>query len=394
MTTPNAQQMSASDFNLHRITTAELERQVAASIRLESSIAIFGRRGTGKTHICKQKIKEAGYHEVYMNLSVFERVDIGGYPDMLSPSRKDEFINYILPAFYRLMMTGDKKVVLLLDEVDKADTSLQAPLLELVQFHTINGRKLPNLSMCIMTGNLISEGGNRPSLPLMDRAEAFLVQGNSQEWLDWAGKVGGIHPSITSFIHDNPKELFGPDDPDDRYKDPSPRGWHNASEILRKGELHNLDADLLQDKVIACIGKTAGLKYINYYRHYRELLPMIDALFKGQDVSQDYRRLEVTKKLVTIMIACARLASLLDATNDATLNDVEKLKAKTVCDEAVTNIGKFIAVKDLVPDEQILIAVRSQLTLERLMNFDLDTNPIWEPTFDRLNNKMSGKKTP
>jgi len=64
------QQMSSSDFNLEKLNTKDLSEHVASSIQVGGNIAVFGRRGTGKTEISKQEIKKANCKEVYINLSV------------------------------------------------------------------------------------------------------------------------------------------------------------------------------------------------------------------------------------------------------------------------------------------------------------------------------------
>lgn len=48
------QTVATSDFNLEKLNTKDLAEHVAASIQMGSNIAIFGRRGTGKTEISKQ----------------------------------------------------------------------------------------------------------------------------------------------------------------------------------------------------------------------------------------------------------------------------------------------------------------------------------------------------
>ena len=107
------------------------------------NIAVFGRRGTGKTEIAKQEIRKADMQEVYINLSVLERVDMGGYPNIMASAQQKKFVDFLLPQFYEPMMEGKRGVVALLDEVDKADQSLWAPLLEFTQFRSINGNALP-----------------------------------------------------------------------------------------------------------------------------------------------------------------------------------------------------------------------------------------------------------
>lgn len=369
------QTMTSSDFNLEKLNTKDLAEHVASSIQLGGNIAIFGRRGTGKTEISKQEIKKANYHEVYINLSVLERVDLGGYPDIMSSERQKKFVDFLLPQFYEPMFESKEGVVALLDEVDKADPSLWAPLLEFTQFKSINGRALPRLKAVIMTGNLISEGGARPSLPLLDRAEKYLVEADASSWLDWAGKSGLIHPSVSAYISDHPKDLFGAVDPDDRYADPSPRGWARASEILFKGEDRGWQPELLNKKVSGCIGKDAGIKYRNYYEHYQQLLPMIENVFQGKDVTTTYNSLEPTKKLVACMITCARLASQLD---NSSVNELP---------QGVKHVGKFLQKSSF---ENVLVAVRSQITIDRLVKFNLDEHPEWEQVLSKINKRVDG----
>jgi hypothetical protein len=376
----NAQpQMSSSDFNLERLQTKDLSEHVAASIQIGGNIAIFGRRGTGKTEISKQEIKKADMHEVYINLSVLERVDMGGYPDIMGRSavaddeKRKRFVDFLLPKFYEPMLSGKKGVVALLDEVDKADPSLWAPLLEFTQFRSINGQSLPNLQGIIMTGNLISEGGARPSLPLLDRAEKYLVEADAASWLEWAGKSGHIHPSITAYINDHPKDLFGAVDPEDRYADPSPRGWHRASEILNKGEERGWSPALLNKKVCGCVGKDAGIKYSNYYEHYQQLLPMIEDIYQGKDIINRYNSLELTKRLVACMITCARLATQLDQSKDGSIPD------------SVKHVGQFLSK---VSYENVLVAVRSQIQVDRIIKFNLDEHPDWEQVLSKINKQV------
>ncbi len=366
------QQMATSDFNLQKLNTKELTEHVSATIQMGGNIAVFGRRGTGKTEISKEEIKRLDMHEVYINLSVLERVDMGGYPNIMAAQQQKKFVDFLLPQFYEPMIDGKRGVVALLDEVDKADPSLWAPLLEFTQFRTINHRPLPNLAAIVMTGNLISEGGQRPSLPLLDRTEKFLVEADASSWLDWAGKSGRIHPSITAYVHDHPKDLFGAVDPEERYADPSPRGWDRASQILFAGENKGWSTYLLNKKVSGCVGKDAGIKYSNYYEHYMELLPMVEDIYNGKDVYAKYHNLEPTKKIVSCMIACARLAAQLD-------------QVENELPPSVKHMGKFL---NKVSHENVLVAVRSQVQIERLVKFNLDEHPDWAQVLGRINKEV------
>lgn len=369
------QKMTASDFNLAKITTKELSDHINATIRIGGNIAVFGRRGTGKTEISKQEIKKLNYHEQYLNISVMERVDLGGYPNVFASQQGRDFVNFLMPQFYEPMIHGTKPVVLLMDEVDKADPSLWAPLLEITQFRSINGMPLPNLFATIMTGNLISEGGQRPSLPLLDRAEKYLVEADVESWQKWAGKTGRIHPSITAFIQDNPAELFGAVDPEDRYADPSPRGWTRASDIIVAGEEKGWTDELLHNKVRGCVGKQAGINYSIYFVHYRKLLPMVERIYNNENVAHEYQDLDPSQQLIVCMIACARLSNHLD----------QSARVDGTPPPALQTMGRFF---NYVSHENVLAAVRSQITIDRIVKFALDETENWSQIMKEINKKV------
>jgi hypothetical protein len=320
--------------------------------------------------IAKQVISQLGLREVYMNLSVYERVDLAGYPDLLSPKEKTErFINYILPRIFEPMIVGDQPVVALLDEVDKADPSLWAPLLEFTQFKSINGRALPNLFSVIMTGNLIAEGGARPSLPLLDRTEKYLLEATPDAWLNWAADTNEIHPSIHQYIVDHPNELFGPIDAQDNYADPSPRGWHNASKAISVGEDKNWSVDILNEKVAGFVGKKAGLDYKIYYTNYKVLLPLVHHIFNGADYHSQWERLTPTEMLYTTVIVCSRFATQLDAAQNGQLPP------------STRHIGKFV---QHAGHENVLIGVRNQIQAKRIVQWNLDEIPEWKGILPRI----------
>ena len=371
--------MAKSDFNLTSVSTEEYQDLLKGSIETNSNLAIFGRRGSGKTIIAKDVVREGYFfenrtkvREVYVNLSTCERPDMGGYPDMFGltvdkhdsrEAKRQRFVQFILPMFFQPLMEGDLPVVAIFDEVDKSDESIHAPLLEIAQFKSINGRELPNLATCIFTGNLISEGSKRPSLPLLDRTEKYLLRPDVNSWLKWAGTSGKIHPSITAFLYDKGHYLFGSEDGcGDNYAEPSPRGWELASRVLFAGEKLGWQKNLLNMKVSGFVGKEAGTQYDIYFNHYQELLPLVKQIFEGQDVSVEYEKLSPSMQLYAAMIVCSRLSGILDKADLA--NRPKEL----------SYVGKFMQI---VSDENVLISVRTQLVLHRLTKWRLDADKDW-----------------
>jgi len=375
-----AEKANVSDFNLERLKPKELESHLGLTIAFGGNITVIGRRGGGKSTIAKSAIKKSDHEEIYLNLSVMERPDMGGYPNFNASKEGQKYVDMMLPKFYEKLIDGNRPCVALLDEVDKAESALWAPLLEFTQFHTINGRSLPNLKAVIMTGNLPSEGGARPILPLLDRSEKFLLESDHNEWLDWSGKEGKIHPSVTAFIADHPDDLYGDVDPGDIYADPSPRGWEAVSKIVSYGEKHNSSNHLITQKVAGCVGKKSGIKYTAYFNHYQVLLPLVERIMNGEKI-KEFDNIEPSKRMVVTMIACARVARVLD--------DLKKDKEYSgkAFPSSVVYVGRFLREVD---PEIALVALRSQITLERVADHQLDSDKNWDAVLEDIASNMKG----
>lgn len=379
-----------SDFNLQKINTKEMADNLRSTIEFGGNIFICGRRGSSKTAQAKEQIKLSKCKELYLNLSVIERTEIGGFPNFFAAQHGAKYINFLMPHFYKDLIEGDTPVVALLDELDKADSSLWGSLLEFIQMRSINGYELKNLHAVVMTGNLQAEGGQRPSLPLLDRAEKFLVEINADHWLDWAARTGEIHPSITAFISDNREDLQGDVDPGDAYADCSPRGWHNASKLLFFGEKHNWHPRMMADKVAGCIGKKVGIKYSSYFEHYQVLLPYVDKIMKGEEV-KEFGTFEPTRKLVICMILCQRYAKLLDEAK-AKASQEEKDNNRITLSEKTKQIGASMVkfMQNKVDPEVTLISIRSQIGSDRALTHNMFEDPIWGPIFTTLLQRING----
>lgn len=365
---------SSSDYNLEKLTTKQLSAHLDYSIAAGSNVILIGRRGSGKTQIAKQRIQKSGSRELYVNLSVFERPDLAGIPRVFTLPEKDvvqKFVDYMLPRMYEPLLTGKQKVVALFDEVDKCDSSIWAALLEIVQYHSINGQAFPNLQSCIMTGNLVAEGGSKIHPPLVDRSEAYLLQADATSWLEWAGSSGEIHPSVFAFVQEHPQALFGKVDLGENYVDASPRAWHLASKIIKFGEDHNYDINLILEKVSGFVGKSLGIQYMTYYTHYQKLLPIVKNVFGEQDISAQYKALGPSEKNVVCMIVASRLA-----------NELDKHDSKKDQPECLRVIGKFFSQ---VEHENVVAALRSQVQLSRISAWKLLKNEHWIGVMKDLN---------
>ena len=365
-----AAEAEASDYNLHKINTAELEQHLAATIDYGGAMFLLGSRGIGKTWITTKAISDAGYDCIGFALATYDKADFSGYPDLMNQLKdvgKQRFLDYILPKIYAPLFEEGraKKCVVFFDELDKANPELWAPLLEFIQFGRLNSRKMPNLQAVISSGNHLSEGGQKPIPPLLDRQEKYLISSDVKSWLDWAGtKDGNIHPAIYTFIRDNPEALAGETDMGELYANESPRSWHNFSRIAHYGEKKNWTNEMIMAKCSGCVGKRSGGKFAAYFSHYRIILPLVERILKGEGekVRRDYDRLEPTRQFMCVMTACQRVGNLID-------NMAKDEKDKKIVPQIVSILGEWLAT---VPDQEMaLMGMRAGIKFDRMVGLDL-----------------------
>lgn len=285
----------------------EIDQEQALSlskffIKSHQNMFLFGRRGVGKTHIAIQAAQDCGFKVNYINLSVIERPDLAGYPDINSTG---DIITFKSPAFLpKLIDNAKPDSIILFDEVDKAPPEVTAPLLEILQFKAINGKHI-NVAGCILTGNLINENSysNQISSALLDRGAKYILSFNFDKWIDWA-KIHNVHDLILGFLRSNPEFACGKTE-DACYASPSPRGWTLASEaLMRAKELKVVDIESITHIISGFVGNEGGLRFKIWYEHYRKFEPYVHSLIESGDMIFDFHNLAPTEKVIFVVTAC------------------------------------------------------------------------------------------
>jgi hypothetical protein len=292
----------ANSLNLEEIDQEQALNLTKFFIQSQHNVFLFGRRGVGKTEIAIQAAKECGLKVNYVNLSVIERPDLAGYPDMNSPG---DVINFKSPRFLPKLAPGAKAdSVILFDEVDKVQAEVTAPLLEILLFKRINGEPI-NAVSCILTGNLANEGAysNDLSSALLDRGAKYILTFNFEKWVDWA-KAHNVHDLILGFLRYDPSLACGKI-ADTVYASPSPRGWTWASQaLLRTKDLKMADIESVTQIISGYVGSEAGLQFKIWYEHYRRFEPHVHSLIERNEMLLNFNELKPTEKLVFVVSAC------------------------------------------------------------------------------------------
>jgi hypothetical protein len=292
----------SNSLNLQEIDQEQAFNLSKFFIQAQQNLFLFGRRGVGKTHIVIQAAQECNFKINYINLSVIERPDLAGYPNMNSTG---DIITFKSPAFLPPLESGRKPdSIILFDEVDKAPPEVTAPLLEILQFKSVNGKQI-NVAACILTGNLSNENShsNIISNALLDRGSKYILSFNFEKWVDWA-KSNNVHDLILGFLRSNPEFACGRIE-DSCYASPSPRGWTIASEALCKArDLKIVDIETVTQIISGYVGSEAGLRFKIWYEHYRKFEPQVHSLIETGSMSIDFNSLSPTEKVVFVVTAC------------------------------------------------------------------------------------------
>lgn len=120
------------------VATDELQMAVNAAISLQKPLLIKGEPGTGKTMLAEQIAESLGLELIQWHIKSTTRAQQGLYEydavsrlrdSQLGDSKVQDIRNYILKGKLWQAFDSDKQVVLLIDEIDKADIEFPNDLL-------------------------------------------------------------------------------------------------------------------------------------------------------------------------------------------------------------------------------------------------------------------------
>ncbi|MFT4961102.1 MAG: MoxR-like ATPase [Paracoccaceae bacterium] len=121
------------------IATDDLTIAVNAAVTLERPLLVKGEPGTGKTELARQVADALGLRMIEWNIKSTTRAQQGLYEydavsrlrdSQLGEERVHDVANYIKQGKLWQAFTSDERVVLLIDEIDKADIEFPNDLLQ------------------------------------------------------------------------------------------------------------------------------------------------------------------------------------------------------------------------------------------------------------------------
>jgi DNA polymerase III delta prime subunit len=243
-------------------------RALTATWQLKRPLLLWGPPGVGKSSVVRQAAHELGVEFRDLRGSQLDPVDLRGVPFV-----KDGRAEWATPAFFPRGGEG----ILLLDEIDKAPSMVQAAFLQLVLDRSVGEYTLPEGWWVVAAANRVEDraGSGRLISPLLNRFCHLDVEPSLPEWQQWA-LGAGIRPEVRAFLNFKTNLLFAFEPALNERAFPTPRSWEAVS------DLYGLfpPEDLLHDLVSGAVGRGPAAEFLGFVQVWGSL-PDIDQLLKN-----------------------------------------------------------------------------------------------------------------
>lgn len=247
----------------------------AISANKKRTMFVQGDMGCGKSSILHVLAKRYPTHTpCYFDCTVKDLGDIS-IPNIANLDSGAEFVQFVPNEEFGVHL--NKPLILMIDEMGKANPSVQNALALPIYEHRIGTRKFPQGSMVFCTTNLGAEGvgdvvrphhANRMTMVRMRKP-------SWNEWLEW-GVENGIHETVLAWVNDAKQTLFQSftevENPDDneyifhpksqRTSFVTPRSLEAASDWMHVSS--QVDSNTLTASLMGTIGHRGGLDLINF----------------------------------------------------------------------------------------------------------------------------------
>lgn len=273
---------------------------VATVLPCDTSILLRGDHGIGKSQLVREVARLRADKETGDGIErpvVDRRLAQMTEGDMLGlPSTDGERTRFNPPDWY--VECCESPRVLLLDELNRANTEIMQAAFQIVLDRELAGRKLhPQTLVFAAINTAANYTVNEVDPALLDRFFTVDLTPDSDDWIAWSQKKNlktnrpNIDPVITDFIRDNVKWLDTPKDVDPQAVTTSRRSWERVSNALVDTNLvENPDNPLFFAIAMGYVGREAAIALRKFAKEY-------DRSISAEDVIERYTTKKVQAKL-------------------------------------------------------------------------------------------------
>lgn len=284
----------ATAINVSSTLTIDQCVQAAKVLGDKRTILFQGDMGSGKSSILWMLAKELPNHiPIYFDATTKDLGDL--MVPMFDKIGDDGVVRYALNE--ELGFHHKKPVILMIDELGKANPAVKNGLLRVMLERKIADRSLTDGSIVIATTNLGAEGVG-DILPPHARNRITIInmrKSDNEQWMEW-GYNNGIDPAILGWAKETPQlfqsftqvkdptdnpYIFHPQAPE-RTSFVTPRALEAASDWVKQRD--QMDRDTLTAGLIGTIGER-GARDLAAFIALSDQLPKMEDLMNNPDIA-------------------------------------------------------------------------------------------------------------
>ena len=232
------------------------------------AVMLSGEHGIGKSEFVVKHFQDKGYRvEILFVGQMSDAGDLIGLPIERTLEDGTVITDWAKPKWWP--RNPNEKVILFLDEVNRAKPEIHQALMDLILNRKLNGDELPEscriISAINPTGDDYNYDVNEMGPAFLDRFNMYEFRPTVEEWIDWA-VTNKINKYVVGFISKHRDYLDSPkgeaQKTDTVY--PSRRSWKRMSDILNNNDNLINDDNALKTIALGVIGLDATSAFANY----------------------------------------------------------------------------------------------------------------------------------
>ena len=262
----------------------QLKKVLPVSIEKNLNILLKSSPGVGKSESVEKIVRDCGYDFMICHPVMEDPIDAKGLPATFNNGTEADFIPY---GNLLKMMNAKKILVVLIDDLGQASTSVQAAYMQIVHAREINGKKISPFVRFIAATNSRKDNAGVSGLitPLLSRfAGIFEIVVDADSWIDWATN-DDMPAELIAYIKNKPSMLSTFNATKEIENFACPRTIANLGRWI--------NSDIIDLEVwTGCVGQQFAIEFFAFYQMVKKIgnLPaqiMLDPKGSRTDLTPD-----------------------------------------------------------------------------------------------------------
>lgn len=348
---------------------------------VNDALLIRGEAGIGKSQVVKQFADENNYHFEDLRLGNQEIGDLIGIP----VTYEDKTV-WTKPIWLDRMLNTEKRCLLFLDELNRAQVDVKNAALQLVLDKAIHQHILPKNTLIVAAINPADSDGNYQvddlDTALLDRFLLIDAEADVKDWIEY-GKEKGLSKVVLDFIAKNPKFLYNKDN--EKYA--TPRSWEMVSKYVMN--FKNIPSELQINILTGKLGASTAAKFKIFYDNFKNQVSVDDVLKVVND--KDFKATTNDVKKLIDKLENIEKIELFNNIFERAFKNIDTSKFNTHSEDA---LKKLLDEKIDIKTQNAMIAYLYALEFENLATVVYDIKPKginYLATIRILDTKLTGK---